>query len=117
MKSWSFCDDNDNLIKLVLDEKKKATTSNYDKNDLPLIGEESIILYNSGKPACIIKTIDYKLLKFGDIDESLSNLEGEGDYTKWKLNNERIFKKYDSTFNDETLVVFERFKVIKKYKM
>ena len=40
MKRWSFCDDNDNLIKLVLNEKKKATTSNYNKNDLPLIGEK-----------------------------------------------------------------------------
>lgn len=115
MKKWSFCDDNDNLIKLVLDEKKTATTSIYDKNDLPLIGEKSIILYDNGKPACIIEIVDYKILKFGDIDKSLSSLEGEGSHTQWKLNHERIFKRYDSTFDDETLVVFEKFKLIKKY--
>lgn len=115
MEKWSFCDDNDNLIKLVLDGKKMATTSNYDINDLPFIGERSIILYSNGKPACIVETIDYKILKFSDIDESLSILEGEGNHIQWKLNHERIFKKYDSTFNDDTLVVFETFKLIKKY--
>lgn len=116
MKRWSFCDDNDDLIKLVFDEKKTATTSNYDKNNLPLVGEKSIILYDNGKPACIIQTVSYKILKFGDIDETLSILEGEGNYMQWKLNHERIFKKYDSTFNDETLVVFERFKLIKNLR-
>ncbi len=40
MEKWTFCDDNDNLIKLVLDGKKTATTSNYDKNDLPSIGKK-----------------------------------------------------------------------------
>ena len=79
-----------------------------------LLEKKSIILYDNGKPACIIETVDYEILKFGDIDESLSNLEGEGNYTQWKLNHERIFKKYDSTFNNETLVVFEKFKLIKK---
>jgi len=116
MEKWTFCDDNDNLIKLVLDGKKTATTSNYDKNDLPSIGKKSIILYNNGKQACIVETVDYKILKFREINESLSDLEGEGNHVQWRINHERIFKKYDSTFNDETLVVFEKFKLIKKYQ-
>ena len=114
MEKWSFCDDNDNLIKLVLEGKKTATTSNYDENDLPVIGKKSMILYSNGKPACIIKTVDYKILKFKDIDESLSSLEGEGSFADWKQNHERIFKSYNPAFNDDTLVVFEKFKLIKK---
>lgn len=116
MEKWTFCDDNDNFIKLVLDGKKTATTSNYDKNDLPSIGKKSIILYNNGKPACIVETVDYKILKFREINESLSDLERERNHVQWRINHERIFKKYDSTFNDETLVVFEKFKLIKKYQ-
>lgn len=114
MEKWSFCDDNDNLIGLVLDGKKTATTSIFDENDLPVIGKKSMLLYSNGKSACIIETIDYKILKFKDIDESLSFLEGEGSYANWKQNHERIFKSYNPTFDDNTLVVFEKFKLIKK---
>lgn len=67
MEKWPFCDDNDNLIKLVLDGKEMATISNYDINDFPFIGEKSIILYSNGNLACIVETIGYKILKFGDI--------------------------------------------------
>ncbi len=113
MKKWSFGIDNDILIKLVLEGKKRATTSNYDKNELPIIGEQSIILFDNGEEACIVETLDYKILKFKDIDESLSNLEGEGSYDSWKENHINFFKKYDSDFNDDTIVVFETFKLKK----
>lgn len=112
MEKWSFCDDNDNLIRLVIDGKKVATTSNYDPNELPNVGEKSMILYSDETSACIIETISFEIIKFGKISSSLSDLEGEGSYEEWKSNHERIFKYYDSTFNDETLVVFERFKLI-----
>ena len=114
MKKWSFCDDNDNLIKLVLSGKKTATTSDYDPNELPVIGEQSIIEYDDGTDACIVETVDYKILKFKEVDESLSDLEGEGSFDSWKENHTRIFKQYDPNFNDDTLVVFERFKLVEK---
>ena len=114
MDKWSFCDDNDNLIKLVLSGKKTATTSDYDPNELPVIGNKSIITYDDGTDACIVETVDYKVLKFKDVDESLSNLEGEGPFDSWRENHIRIFKQYNEDFNDDTLVVFERFKLVKK---
>ena len=114
MKKWSFGIDNDILIKLVLEGKKKATTSNYDPNELPVIGEQTIIQYDNGKDACIVETKDFKILKFKEIDHTLSDLEGERDYNSWRENHIKFFKLYDPTFNDDTIVVFETFKLIKK---
>ena len=113
MEKWSFGIDNDYLISLVLQGKKQATTSNYNENELPVIGKQSIIQYSNGQDACIVETLDYKILKFKEIDENLSNLEGEGTYDLWKKNHIEFFKKYNKDFNEDTLVVFETFKLIK----
>ena len=112
MEKWSFGIENDYLIKLVLEGKKRATTSNYDENELPVIGKQTIIVNDNGEDACIVKTLDYKILKFKEIDESLSNLEGEGPYNLWRENHINFFKKYNKDFNDDTLVVFEIFELI-----
>ena len=117
MKKWSFAINNDKLIKLVLAGQKKATTSIYDENDLPIIDEETIICFNDGKPACIVKTIDYKIMKFKEMTEKFARLEGEGDLSLdyWRKSHESCFKSYNFNFNDETLIVFEMFEVIKKF--
>ena len=115
MKSWSFGVDNDKLIELVLMGKKTATTSNYDENELPIIGEESIIHFDNEKEACVVKTIDYKIMKFKDMTEELASLEGEGDLSLdyWRKVHFDFFKSYNPDFNDDTLVVFEEFKVVR----
>ena len=113
MNKWSFGIDNNKLIKLVLEGKKQATTSNYDPNELPIIGQQSIIVFDNGEDACIVETTDFKVLKFKDIDSNLSNLEGEGSFESWKENHIKFFKLYDESFNEDTLVVFETFKLIK----
>ena len=115
MKSWSFGVDNDKLIELVLMGKKTATTSNYDENELPIIGEESIIHFDNEKEACVVKTIDYKIMKFKDMTEDLASLEGEGDLSLdyWRNVHFDFFKSYNPDFNDDTLVVFEEFKVVR----
>ena len=115
MEKWSFGNDNDNLIKLVLDGKKTATTYIYNPNNIPLIGEQSILVFDSGEEACTIETTDYKILKFKDIDENLSNLEGEGSYKVWKNKHIEFFKKHYNNFTEDTEVVFEIFKLIKKH--
>ena len=113
MERWSFGIDNDKLINLVLTGKKRATTSNYDENELPIVGKQSIIVTDNNIDACIVETQDYKILKFKDIDSNLSDLEGEGPYESWKENHIAFFKQYDPYFNDNTTVVFEIFKLIK----
>lgn len=44
MKRWSF--DDDYLIELVLDGKKRATSSIYNKSNKTLKGEENIITFD-----------------------------------------------------------------------
>ena len=82
---------------------------------MPVIGEESIIHYDNEKDACIVKTIDYKIMKFKDMTEDLAALEGEGDLSLeyWRKVHFDFFKSYNPDFNDDTLVVFERFKLVK----
>ena len=114
MERWSFGIDNDYLISLVLANKKTATTSNYNSNNLPIIGNKSIIVYDNGKDACVVETVDFKILKFKYITPELSDLEGEVSYEKWRENHINFFKRYDKNLNDDTLVIFEIFKLVKK---
>ena len=51
MKNWSFGMDNDNLVNLVLAGKKIATTCLYNEENIPTIGEESIIHFDNEKDA------------------------------------------------------------------
>ena len=115
MNKWSFGITNDELIKLVLEHKKNATSSLYEENNLPIIGEESIIQYDDKTDACIVKTIDYKIIKFKDMTEDLARLEGEGDLSLdyWKKVHYDFFKSIDSSFNEDTKIVFEIFEVKK----
>ena len=53
LKTWHFGIDNDKLVDLVLNGKKIATT-NLDSPSK--IGEESILIYDNEKKACITKT-------------------------------------------------------------
>ena len=115
MKTWQFDIDNDKLINLVLLGKKSATTSIYDENDLPIINEEKILIFNNEKKACITKTIDFKIMKFKDMTEDYARLEGEGDLSLdyWKKVHHDFFKKQNNDFNEDSLIVFEIFKVTK----
>lgn len=117
MKKWKFAIDNDKLIELVLSGKKTATTSSFDEDDMPVIGEETIICFDNGKEACVVKTLDYKVMRFCEMTEDLAKLEGEGDLSLkyWKDVHYHFFKSNNYNFNDETLIVFEIFKVIKKF--
>lgn len=115
MKNWSFGIDNDNLVKLVLAGKKTATTYLYNKEDVPIIGEESIIHFDNEKNACVVKTKEYHILKFKDVTEELAKLEGEGDLSLsyWQKAHTDFFKSFSKNFNDETEIIFEIFEVTK----
>lgn len=115
MKNWSFGIDNDKLIKLVLEGKKTATTSLYDFDRIPVIGEESIIRLDNEKDACIVKTADYKIIKFNEMTEELAKLEGEGDLSLdyWKQVHLEFFKSVNPNFKEDDKIIFEIFKVTK----
>ncbi len=117
MEKWKFGIDNNELIMLVLSGKKTATTSLFEGNvKLPIIGEETIICYDDGSEACIVKTTDYKIMKFNEMTEDYAKLEGEGDLTLnyWKNVHYDFFKSIDKDFNDDSEIVFEVFELVSK---
>lgn len=116
LEKWKFGIDNNKLISLVLSNKKTATTYLYKcDEDLPVIGEESIICYDDGKEACIVKTVDYKVMRFKEMTLEYAKLEGEGDLSLdyWKKVHNDFFRKVNSNFNEDTIIVFEIFELVK----
>ena len=108
LKTWHFGTNNDKLVQLVLLGKKTACTSLYDENDIPKIGEESILTFADGTKACITKTKNIIITEFKNIDENLSQLEGEGTFELWKKEHVAYFKRINPNFNDETKVLFRK---------
>ena len=115
LERWKFGINNNKLIELVLSNKKRATTSLYiDDTRLPKTNEESIICYDNNNPACIVKTIDYKIMKFCEMTDDLALLEGEGNLSNWKKIHYDFFKSIDPSFNEESKIIFEIFQVVCK---
>ena len=119
VEKWHFATKNDELIDLVLQGEKTATTSlysEYNKENIPKIGDQSIIVYSNGKDACLIENKNILITEFKNITSEIAFLEGEGDKSLnyYKKEHEELFKKINKNFNENTPVVVEIFKVINK---
>jgi len=86
-QSWHFCDnekDANELAELVLAGTKTATCSlvwgyEAENENLPEVGDFSVITNWEGTPQCIIETIEVRIKPFNEVDDSLAFDEGEGD--------------------------------------
>lgn len=113
MKKWCFGINNDYLVNLVLSGKKRATTSLYNENDIPVEDEKSVLLFSDGRKACITKTSRVVITEFKNITWDLAQLEGENNsLDEWRKEHLNFFKSIDNSFNDDTKVVFEMFDVL-----
>lgn len=113
MRTWKFGIDNDRLVELVLNGKKRATTSLYSEEDIPIVDEESALTYSDGKIACITKTSRVVITKFKNITWDLAQLEGEDTCLEdWINNHINFFKSIDKNFNEDTRVIFEIFEIL-----
>lgn len=118
MERWQFGVDHERLLNLVLSGKKKATCYIYNKNDrLAKVGDLSIITTIDGKDACVIQTEEVVVLPFNEMNWDFAKLEGEtNSLEEWvKIHNE-FFKTQYKDFRQNTLIVFEKFKLKKKIK-
>lgn len=111
LKTWHFDTRNDPLVNLVLAHQKTAFTFLYDENAVPVVGEEAVLLFDNEKKACVTKTTKVVITKFKDLPASLSRLEGEGPFEKWKESRIRAFKRVDPAFCEDTKVVVKVFEV------
>lgn len=125
--SFAFCGEGhpmaDELAHLTKTGVKQATSSLvilYEETgeQLPQVGDISIILDSQNRPVCIIENQKITILPYNKMDASHALKEGEGDksYTYWKEMHDAFFssylKEYHLPFSEELLVCFEEFKVI-----
>ncbi len=121
--SWAFGSAPDRLATLVLEGKKTATASAYDLyaydgEELPKVGEYSIILDSSDQAVCIIMDTDVRLVPFKDVDQVHAAAEGEGDLSLeyWRKVHEDFFKQeFEEArmeFTEDAMIVLERFEVV-----
>lgn len=112
---WTFGIDVDRLVNLVLDGKKIATASLYELDNVPKVGNISILMASKDNNICFIKTINVIITQFKNITWDLAKLEDENkSLNEWKENHINYFNKIYPNFNENTKVIFEVFEVIKK---
>lgn len=123
---WAFGDSAamaDDLLALVLEGKKTATASNYrlyelEQEPIPYEGLYNVILNGKGEAKAIIKTTSIEIIPFKEVPAEFAYLEGEGDRSLayWRNVHEAFFKRefmqIEEEFNENMLVVCEKFKLV-----
>lgn len=124
-QTWAFGDskeDADELVTLVLEGTKTATSSSYslygNNETLPYVGLHNIILDGTGRAVAIIETTSIEIVPFDEVTEEHAYLEGEGDRSlnHWRAIHKNFFTKelngINQDFDHKMLVVCERFILI-----
>lgn len=118
--AWSFGDDQamaDELAALVAEGVKAATCCSlrsYQSEDSPpKIGSYHIILNGGGIPACVIRIVSMRLMRFADVTEEHASKEGEGDLSlcHWRREHKAFFLR-EGHFSEEMELLLEDFTLI-----
>ena len=122
-EAWAFGDAQDKLADLVLHRIKTATCSAYclyemEGEDIPKVGEYSVILDSLDNAVCIVKTTKVYLCPFDQVSPEHAYKEGEGDRSLayWRRIHEEFFadelKPAGMEFNTKMILVCEEFEVV-----
>jgi uncharacterized protein YhfF len=125
-EAWSFCDDEqaaNELGDLVKNGEKTATCSlvwayEAENEELPKVGDISIITNWDGEPLCIIETIEVQVKAFNEVENKFAYDEGEGDRSLayWRKVHWDFFSKECLTIGREPAetmpLLCERFRVV-----
>ena len=122
LPSFSFGDSPamaDELLALVLAGSKTATCSLYVPSDPDLSrpGEHSIVCDGSGRPACVIETVEVTVQRYNEVDAAFAHDEGEGDRTLeyWRRAHREFFERH-GVFADDMMLECERFRVVEIFQ-
>lgn len=121
--AWAYGDAPDELARLTLAGKKRATASAFplyqaEGEALPCAGEYSIILDSRGDAVCIVRTTRVSIVPFCSVSADFAAMEGEGDLSLrwWRQVHEsyftRVMKEAGLTFTQAMPVVCEEFEVV-----
>ena len=92
LKTFSFKQNNDKQINEILKGKQTKAIYPYNKETMPNIGDQRILIYDNEKKACIIKTTNIVVTNYKEVEEPL--------------------KQYYLNINDDTKVILETFEVV-----
>ena len=126
-EAWGFGGEGDvpdQLAQLVLEGKKFGTASLYDAyeaedalDELPKVGEYSIILDSNDEALCVIMDYDVYIRKFKEVSPFHAYSEGEGDRSLayWRKVHQEFFEEEAAdagiSFTEDSRVVCEKFSV------
>ncbi len=122
-EAWSFGGDPDGLARLVLEGKKRATSSAFplyalEGEPLPRAGDCSVLLDGAGRALCVLRTTRVRVLPFCRVPAEHAALEGEGDLSPetWREIHRKFFTEEMAAaglaFQEDTEVVCEEFEVL-----
>ncbi|WP_376765709.1 ASCH domain-containing protein [Agromyces agglutinans] len=106
----------------MLDGAKRATASlvaefAIEGQPLPRIGGHWIACDSTGRPRVILRSIELRIARFGDVDAAFAYDEGEDDRTleSWRENHRRYWQRVAPTlgfeWTEQHEIVLERFEV------
>lgn len=124
-EAWAFGDDPDKLAELTVKGIKTATCSAYcwyenGEEELPKVGEYSVILNSKNEAVCITKTTKVYIEQFGNISSEQAYKEGEGDRSLeyWRQVHRDFFTKelaeIGKEFSEYLELVCEEYEVVFK---
>ena len=89
---------------------------------MPQAGQRFAVLDSAGRPAVTIELVEVRVVPVKDIDDDFARAEGRGyrDAAAWRVAHEAFFRSegisaylgHTPAFDDETLVLAERFRVV-----
>ncbi len=125
-QTWFFGNNSEQareLAELVMSGPKRATASLVEFNEkypevAPIEKGYSVVTDFEGRPMCIIRTTEVRILPFDEVDSEFAFDEGEGDRTleDWREGHRKYFTREASEFGIEfsgqTAVCCERFELL-----
>lgn len=107
------------LVAAVLSGDKTATASlltdyvPHTAEPLPIVGGRGLLVGYNDEPKGIVETTELRIVPAKDVDLQFAHDEGEGFETvaDWRAAHERFWQ--DQPITDETLIVCERFRLVR----
>ena len=120
LRSFAFGDGPalaDELLDLVIREVKTATCSTEDEPNTSKPGECWIVLDGSGKPACVIETLEVTYRRYNEVDAAFAHDEGEGDRSLgyWRSAHRNYFGRRGK-FSEDMMLMCERFRLVEVFE-
>ena len=109
------------LVGAVLRGEKTATASLRDQfalntdEPMPQVGERLVLVGWDDEPLGVVETTEVRVVPAGQVDLQFARDEGEGfeSVADWRAAHERFWS--DRAITDDTLVVYERFRLIARF--